>query len=128
MSNIQGLSSQDGNFSQFYDLFLTFDFYFFLKFGFLLFFGNGSKVIVRFYDMLRDNSFLRDDSWSQGSGELKSLISFFLDLLSRYVDEFMDSPGLFEALLAAEVGEIEIHLFAGGTHHSGFLAAAWSPT
>jgi len=39
----------------------------------------------------------------------------------------MHSPGLFEALLVAEVAGLELHLFAGGAHHGCLLAAAWGP-
>lgn len=69
----------------------------------------------------------RYDAWSEWPSELEDFVSFFLGLLSGNVDEFMNRPGFFEAVLVAEVAGFEIHGFAGGTHHGCLFAAARGP-
>lgn len=68
-----------------------------------------------------------DEAGTQGAGELEALVALLLDLFAGEVDEFVDGPGLLEAVLAAEVAGLEVHLLAGGAHHGCLLAAARAP-
>ena len=77
--------------------------------------------------MFRNLSFFGDDAWSKRATPLKAFVSFLLLLLSGNMDQFVDGPGFFEAVLVAEVGGIEVHFFAGGADHGSFVFAAWSP-
>lgn len=127
MADVQCLSAEHCQASEFGYLLLAFDLDYILQFGLLLLLGDRTVVVVRFGDMFGYFSSLGDYAWSQGTSELETFISLLLSLFPRDVDQFVYSPCLFEAVLAAEVAGLQIHLFAGGTHHGCLLAAAWSP-
>jgi hypothetical protein len=103
MAQVQSFSGQDCYFSQFLYICCAFNLYLVLQFGLLLFFRERSKIIVGFDNMLRNKSFLGNDSWSQGSCEFESFVFLFGLLFSRYMNELMNSPVLLEAILVTKI-------------------------
>lgn len=128
VTEIQSLSGQHCNFSQFCYLLFALHFYLFLQFRLLLFLRDWCKEIVRFDNVLRDGSFLWDYTRSKGSGEFEAFVPFLLLFLSRNMNQLMDSPSFFETFLTAEVRGVKVHLLARGADHSCFFTAARSPT
>ena len=85
------------------DLLGAFDFVLFLIFRLLLLLRDRCVVIVRFGNVLRDDSLFRDDTRSQRPSKFESLISFLLSLLSGNMDKFMDSPSFLETILTTKI-------------------------
>jgi hypothetical protein len=127
MPEVQGLPCQEGDMANNSDILFAFYFDVLLQFGLLFLFGDGCEEVIWFGYMFWDCTFFGYISWSERAGKLEAFISFLGLLLTRNMDKLMYSPALLKAILIAEIGRVEVHLFADRTKHGRWLTAPWCP-